>query len=309
MLIKSLSKEQKEVVYAIEDGSSIFVTGSAGTGKSHLLKYLKKNYISFNFTITASTGIAAVNIGGQTIYSWAGIGLGNMSFEELRTKFASVKFSQIRKRIKLTKMLAIDEISMIPAKVLDLIDQLFRFVRRNENPFGGMQMILMGDFLQLPPVDIENNKFCIFADSWKDLDPIQINLTSFFRQQDKATIKTLENIRFGNIDEDDIRLLDSRVGIEDENANIKPTILVTHNYQADSINKENLKEIDSHSMVYEAKFSGNKDKFEFLQKNCLASASLELKVGCQVMMLKNTYRDEDVVNGSLGKVIKFSKRK
>lgn len=308
MLISSLSPEQKKVVYAIEDGFSVFVTGSAGTGKSYLLKYLKKNYAAFNFALTASTGISAVNIGGQTIYSWAGIGLGNMTFEQLKPLISSVKFSQIRKRIKLTKMLAIDEISMIPASVFNLIDQTFRFIRRNDKPFGGMQMVLLGDFLQLPPVDIINDKFCIFSDSWQELNPIIINLKAIFRQQDKNIIKTLENIRFGIINDDDINLLNSRIDLEDD-GDISPTILVSHNNQARSINEHNLQKIEQESVFYEAKFSGNKARFDFLKKNCLAEVNLELKKDCQVMMLKNTYREDGVVNGSLGRVIRFTTKK
>jgi ATP-dependent DNA helicase PIF1 len=308
MLISTLSEEQKEVVYAIEDGLSVFVTGSAGTGKSYLLKYLKKNYAAFNFAITASTGISAVNIQGQTIYSWAGIGLGNMSFEQLKTLISSVKFSQIRKRIKTTKMLAIDEISMIPASVFNLIDQVFRFVRRNNEPFGGMQMVLLGDFLQLPPVDIANDKFCIFCESWKELNPKLVKLKNIFRQQDKNIIKTLENIRFGNINNEDINLLNSRINV-DIDQSIIPTNLVSHNHQAKNINEYNLNKISEDSVYYEAKFSGNKSKFDFLKKNCLADVNLELKKGCQVMMLKNTYREDGVVNGSLGKVIRFTNKK
>src|SRR5690606_36062884 len=120
MSISSLSEEQKQVIYAIEDGNNVFVTGSAGTGKSYLLQYLKRNYTSSGLHITASTGAAAVNIGGQTLHSWAGIGLGNLPAEQLIKNLFSSKFSRIRRRIKLAKMLAIDEISMISPQIFDL---------------------------------------------------------------------------------------------------------------------------------------------------------------------------------------------
>ena len=110
--IADLSEDQKKVIYAIEDGSNIFVTGSAGTGKSHLLKYLKENYLDSGLHITASTGIAAVNVSGQTIHSWAGIGLANIPLKNILENILSRKFSYLRKRIRSTIMLAIDEISM-----------------------------------------------------------------------------------------------------------------------------------------------------------------------------------------------------
>jgi len=147
--IANLSEDQKKVIYAIEDGYSVFVTGSAGTGKSHLLRYLKENYLDSGLHITASTGIAAVNVSGQTIHSWAGIGLANIPLENILENILSKKFSYLRRRIRTTIMLAIDEISMISSEVFDILDNVFRTVRDDERPFGGIQMILFGDFFSI----------------------------------------------------------------------------------------------------------------------------------------------------------------
>ncbi|MCE3255127.1 MAG: hypothetical protein K0R25_621 [Rickettsiaceae bacterium] len=313
MSIKLLSEEQKKVVYAIEDGDSVFVSGSAGTGKSHLLQYLKANYSDAGLHITASTGIAAVNVGGQTLHSWAAIGLGNLPAEQIIENMFSAKFSRIRRKLKLAKMLAIDEISMISAPVFDLLNELLKAVRENDKPFGDLQIILFGDFLQLPPVNrsgelADNYQFCFQSNAWKELSPKPIMLKTVFRQEDEGFVRLLNNVRFGKIDESDIESLKSRIGLQEEPSALRPTILASHNAQADAINQIELKKITSNSQVFAAKFSGDSSKIDFLRKNCLASDSLELKVGAQVMMLKNTYQKDGVINGSLGIIREFSKK-
>ncbi len=119
----------------------------------------------------------------------------------------------------------------------------------------------------------------------------------------------LENIRFGKIDNEAIDILKSRFQIIDQNPAIKPTILVTHNYQMDSINEASLKNIPEKSHFFEASYKGNAKKIETLKKNCLAQENLELKIGCQVMMLKNTYQKDGIINGSLGVIQGFTFKK
>jgi ATP-dependent DNA helicase PIF1 len=313
MSIKLLSKEQKEAVYAIEDGESIFVSGSAGTGKSYLLQYLKTNYCDHGLHITASTGIAAVNVGGQTLHSWAAIGLGNLPAEQIIENLFSAKFSRVRRKLKLAKMLAIDEISMISAPVFDLINELLKAIRQNDKPFGGLQLILFGDFLQLPPINRDGQmasdyQFCFQSQAWKDLDPRSIMLKTVFRQADQSFVNLLNNIRFGKLNDEDLNILKSRINLPEQNSAIRPTILASHNAQVDAINRVELQKIVNSSQVFNAKFSGNSTKKDFLRKNCLAPESMELKVGAQVMMLKNTYQKEGIINGSLGIIQDFSKK-
>jgi ATP-dependent DNA helicase PIF1 len=246
MSIKLLSEEQKQAVYALEDGENIFISGSAGTGKSYLLQYLKANYSDSGLHITASTGIAAVHVGGQTLHSWAAIGLGNLPSEQIIENLFSAKFSRVRRKLKLAKMLAIDEISMISAPVFDLINELLKAVRQSEKPFGGLQLILFGDFLQLPPVNRDNQlsdnyQFCFQSKAWKELRPKPIMLKTVFRQEDKNFVKLLNNIRFGQIDDDDILTLKSRINLPEKVSAIKPTILASHNAQVDAINQLELK--------------------------------------------------------------------
>lgn len=312
MSISLLSSKQKDAVYAIEDGDNVFITGSAGTGKSFLLQYLKRNYLSSGLHITASTGIAAINVGGQTIHSWSGIGLGNLPIEQLIRNFSTAKFARLRRKIKTTNMLAIDEISMISAKTLDLLNELFQDIRKSKKAFGGMQVILFGDFLQLPPIDrnpeSQNYDFCFHSKAWEELNLKSIILDKAFRQNDEHFVNLLNNIRIGKLNEDDIEILESRFNLSDNDNLVKPTILVTHNAQMESINKKALAEISDESKFYEAKFSGDLSKIENLRKNCIAHEKLELKKGCQVMMLKNTYQKDGVINGSLGVVRNFSRK-
>jgi ATP-dependent DNA helicase PIF1 len=306
MSISLLSDEQKQVIYSIEDGDNIFITGSAGTGKSYLLQYLKRNYTHTGLHITASTGIAAVNIGGQTLHSWSGIGLGNLPLEQIIQNLFSAKFNRIRRRIKTAHMLAIDEISMISAKTFDLLNNLFKAVRENDRPFGGLQLILFGDFLQLPPIERNSNyHFCFHSEAWRELELRTFILKKVFRQQDESLVRLLDNIRFGNIGTEDIEILQSRFNLRDEN-NIKPTMLVTHNTQVETINNHELNKISQATQIFNAEFSGDISKFDFLRKNCLAGEVLKLKLGAQVMMLKNTYQKESVINGSLGIIKDFS---
>ena len=313
MSIKLLSPDQKQAVYLIEDGDSIFVSGSAGTGKSYLLQYLKANYLDAGLHITASTGIAAVNVGGQTLHSWAAIGLANLPAEQIIENLFSAKFSKIRRKLKLAKMLAIDEISMISAPVFDLLNDLLKAVRQNDQPFGGLQLILFGDFLQLPPVNrdgqlAEDYQFCFQSKAWAELNPKHLLLKTVFRQEDADFVDLLNNIRFGKINDNDIQTLKSRINLTDEISAIKPTILASHNSQVDAINQKELQKIGNNSQIFTAKFSGDSAKIDFLKKNCLANVSLELKVGAQVMMLKNTYQKEGIINGSIGVIKEFSKK-
>jgi ATP-dependent DNA helicase PIF1 len=307
----TLSFEQRAIIEAFEEGKSLFITGGAGSGKSYLLSFLKRHYSQLGLEVTASTGIAAVNIGGATIHSWAGIGLANMPIAQILENIFSAKFSRIRRRIKQVRALAIDEISMISAEVLEILDQVFRAVRENDKPMGGVQMLFFGDFLQLPPInrDTRNFSFCFNSKAWEELNPQVFLLTEIFRQHDQQFIKILNNMRMGILEEDDREALMARVKAKDDNCAIKPTILTTHNFKVEKINEIELKNIPSLEVTHQAEYFGLPDRIEFLKKNCIASALLTLKVGAQVMMIKNTYQKEGIINGSLGVVRDFSSKK
>lgn len=306
-----LSDLQQTAVNYFLLGENVFISGGAGCGKSYLINFLKNNYSQLGLEITASTGISAVNVGGATIHSWAGIGLANQPLEHILENLNSFKFSKIKQRIKATNCLIIDEISMISAEVFDLLNQVLQKVRKNPKPMGGLQVLLFGDFLQLPPVNNNKNntQYCFNSQTWQDLNLKNVILNESFRQSDAKFVEILNHIRFGNINEDVKQLLSSRIAINDNSPAIKPTVLTTHNQRADEINQQFLQQITTEAKTFTATYKGNENKIAFLKKNCLAYETLSLKVGAQVMMIKNSLQKEGVVNGSIGIVKDFSNKK
>lgn len=301
-----LSESQRLAVDLVKQGKNVFITGPAGTGKSYLLNYLKKELSNRYFHVTATTGIASINIGGVTLHSWAGLGIEQVPISELIKKIFSANGSRLRNKLLTAEILAIDEVSMLSKDTFELLDNLLRKVREIEFPFGGIQLILFGDFLQLPPV--RSDMFCFESVSWIEADIKIIELKEVFRQQDERFVKLLNNIRFGIKDEKDLEILKGR-SYSVDGCSIKPTILSTHNVIVDKINYSMLSKLQAMERLFVAEYEGNKIKIEFLKKNCIAQDELYLKIGAQVMMLKNTYQKEGIYNGSIGIVTGFSVKK
>lgn len=287
--MNTLSIDQENAIKSIKEGKNVFISGSAGTGKTFLLKHIKT--IIPNIHLTASTGIASVNIGGQTIHSWSGIGLGNLPVNKLQFS------SKVISRVKFAKILAIDEISMISSETFELINTVAKFIRKNNNLFGGIQLVLFGDFFQLPPV---NGDFCFNSGIWSELKLENFILKKVFRQSDEKFIDILNDIRYAKLNKNTLSFLTTRINCKcmDE---IQPTILVSHNDQADKINNLEFEKISGPKYVFKAKYKGTDQlKIDFLKKNCIAYDILELKKGSRVMMLKNTFIDQGIINGSVG---------
>ncbi len=303
-----IPQEKKDVLQAIANGDNVFITGSAGTGKSYLLKLIKDIYNPYGFALAASTGIAAVQIGGVTIHSWAGIGKGDAPREQIIEHLDSFKGSKQRKQMRAARILAIDEVSMISADTFELLDYVLRYVRRVDAPFGGIQLILLGDFLQLPPISQGENysRFCFESDVWSGLKIKTYELKQIYRQQDQRLVALLNNLRFGTLTSEDKQTLESRMNLDHSFLPIKPTILTTHNYLAEEANKAELSSISGRSFSFEQQASGVPARIAFLQKYCLAPVLLELKIGAQVMMIRNSYFKDGVINGSIGIVRDFT---
>lgn len=307
----ALSEEQEHVIELARRKMNIFYTGSAGTGKSILLRELIKTLKTMYgndgaVAVTASTGLAACNISGITLHSFAGIGLGIGDETTLLKKIKkSVKHKERWKNIK---ALVIDEVSMIDGNLLDKLDGIAKTLRRSRKPFGGIQVILCGDFFQLPPVTKADKqmKFAFQSESWKQAIDATIILKKVFRQQgDNRFIEMLNEMRTGMISDSTmsefIKL--SRPLRDDE---IIPAELFSTRAEVENANYSRLATLPGQTMTYDASDGGvleNEEVRKKLLDNFLAPKKLELKIGAQVMNIKNM--DSTLVNGSLGKVLAF----
>lgn len=294
---------QSQALKILKSGENVFLTGSAGTGKTFLLNqfigYLKKKKI--NVGITASTGIAATHIGGRTIHSWAGMGIERKLTPKKITKL--LKKKETRKRIKEARILIIDEISMLDADRLDLVDEICRAARNPFMPFGGIQIILSGDFFQLPPIDKEA-RFAYDSASWKESKIRVCYLDEQFRQEDLVFTGLLNKIRGNEAGEKEFSLLKSRL-----NKSIsffdKPTKLYTHNADVDAINSFELSRVSGKESAFQMTERGPKELINMIKKACLAPEKLKLKIGAVVMFIKNNF-EAGYVNGTLGKIVGFN---
>ncbi|CCE61848.1 hypothetical protein TPHA_0B01750 [Tetrapisispora phaffii CBS 4417] len=307
----TLSEEQKTIIKLAKDGHNIFYTGSAGTGKSvllrELIKVLKSQHGSDSVAVTASTGLAACNIGGTTVHSFAGIGLGKEDAERLVSKvYKSIRH---RERWKNIKILVIDEISMIDSSLLDKLDYIAKKLRKNNFPFGGIQLIFCGDFFQLPPVKKTNDptvKKAFESDLWNNAFNITVKLENVFRQKgDLEFISMLEKARLGKIDDEtekQFKQLDRML----DNDDIAPAQLFPTRKEVEIANISQLRILKGDIYAYTSIDGGSiKDPKmrQNLLENFMAPKVLPLKVGAQVMMIKNV--DSTLVNGSLGKIVAF----
>lgn len=303
-LLDSLSDDQLRAFNEVNNGHSVCITGKGGTGKSYLLDVIQE---LLGCTVTASTGIAALNVGGATIHSWSGLGIGRISGERLvaimRNKARQYNDGTLD-RLKNVKRLAIDEISMLEGDFVEKLDELLRIVRENDSPFGGTQMLFLGDFLQLPP--IKHNgipRFAFETQPWKDLGVKVCMLNKCFRQKDQEFADLLDDIRNGNVTSEVVSYLNSRFIAIDPDPAHPGLIIHTHNAGCDQINAEGLSQTDGKEQVYTARDTCVHESFAAqLDKNCLASKSLTLREGCRVMLLKNLDTYGGLVNGSMGTI-------
>lgn len=306
-----LSKEQESVLQLAEAGHNIFYTGSAGSGKSVLLremiKILKRKYGDDQVAVTASTGLAACNIGGVTVHSFAGVGLGNGEVTKLYRKVRRSR--KHMKRWESVSALVIDEISMLDGELLDKLDFIAQKIRKNRKPFGDIQVIFCGDFFQLPPVSKDTSsttKFAFESTVWKEGIDMTILLTKVFRQQgDTKFIEMLNKMRLGQIDaetEMEFKKLNRPLPQDD----IIPAELYSTRSEVERANYSRLNKLPGKAHIFRAIDGGaleDRELREKLLQNFLAPKELQLKIGAQVMMIKNI--DATLVNGSLGKVIDF----
>ncbi|VFQ78693.1 unnamed protein product [Cuscuta campestris] len=302
------NQEQLQVLDAISKGKSVFVTGSAGTGKTllvqHIIKLLRKVHGRSGVYVTASTGIAACALNGCTLHSFAGIGLGEASAEELLHKVNSNRTAL--HRWKEAKVLIIDEISLISGEVFDKLEFIARKIRsepgsHGEMIWGGIQLVGSGDFHQLPPIfDNNTNKFAFEASSWNMVFDMQIDLTAVFRQSDPRLIKLLRGIRTGTYDSEDLKLLESRCS--DLEADPLAVKLFPRTDDVDRVNRMHLESLHKDLIGYRAFDSGI---WKEGLRTGIAPDYVELCVGARVMLTKNLDSRGKLVNGAAGTVVSF----
>ncbi len=295
---------QGEALSVLKTGANVFLTGEPGSGKTHTINafiaWLRAAGIEP--AVTAATGIAATHIGGMTLHSWSGIGIASELSEVELDLIASKE--HVARRINNAKLLIIDEISMLSATTFEMVDRVCREVRRQQKPFGGLTVVLVGDFFQLPPIQKGNSEsnFAYTSSSWRDLNPIVCYLTEQHRQDDTDFLEVLSAIRSGLVEELHHERLRAR---QDKDA---PAFgipkLFSHNVDVDRLNAEELAKLPGESKFFHMDEKGRDRLIEGLKRGCLSPETLELKNDAVVMFTKNSPQGR-FVNGTLGRISGF----
>ncbi|MDB4835503.1 DEAD/DEAH box helicase [Cyclobacteriaceae bacterium] len=307
---------QKALDLVENQQQSIFLTGKAGTGKTTFLKYFRERN-KRKMVVLAPTGIAAINAKGQTIHSFFNLSFGPLLIEDYQyhpdNLLETMKYNKTKiKLIKELEVLVIDEISMVRVDILDMIDRILRVIKKNSIlPFGGVQLVLIGDIFQLPPIVSDDLKpilspyykspFFFSANSYLDLNPGYIELDKVYRQADYEFVQLLNKIRVNHMCPSDYQQLNQRVNALRKEGESYIT-LATHNHQVNHINASELGKLKSNTHIFDAKIDGT------FSKNSLPTEDqLELKEGAQIMFIKNDLHDpRRFYNGSIGEIVEIS---
>ncbi len=334
--LHTLTKEQRSVIFNLLKGENIFLTGGGGVGKSYLLStiykeypYLKSNYQKYNnstlkqtrIQMCALTGCASLLLGhkAKTLHSWAGIGLGKGTVSELYVKIS--KNGKAKKNWLCTDLLIIDEISMMTSELFDKLNEIGKKIRRNNKPFGGIQLLLVGDFYQLPPVN-KTNEATIFAfesSSWNNVITCSIELTVIQRQKDEIFQNILKEARIGSLTKTSCNIIKQYQGRDWKSNKIRPTLLFPRRAEVDMINDSNIRALKGRRFTYKAHlvydgkvpedFSENSEQFQRVLQSfdydAPYSKDLELIQDAQIMLIANIDPDNGLVNGSRGVIVDF----
>jgi len=294
---------QEQAIEILKTGANVFLTGEPGSGKTHTVNqyadYLKEHNIAP--AITASTGIAATHLNGITIHSWAGIGIKeNLSKRDLE-KIA--KTSYIKKRVEKAKILIIDEISMLEAQTFTLVDLVCKQIFQSKEPFGGLQVVVVGDFFQLPPIG-KQAEFAFKSVAWGKANFAVCYLTEQYRQDDESFLTMLSAIRANGFNNKHLQSIETRV-IKFEQTPKDVTRIFSHNADVDRVNSQELAQLPGKAEFFYMFSRGQRNFVDNLKKGCLSPETLELKKDACVMFTKNNIK-EGFVNGTIGKVIGFN---
>ncbi|WP_298445623.1 PIF1 family ATP-dependent DNA helicase, partial [Ferrimicrobium sp.] len=297
---------QAQALARLMKGDSVFLTGPPGAGKSYVLREFVRlaRRRGTAVAVTASTGIAATQIGGVTIHSWSGIGVRDHLTPNDLANLSSK--DRLVRRYLTTDILIIDEISMLSGTFLTMLDQLVRTMRGTDEPFGGLQIVLVGDMFQLPPINRGSTEidFAFQSNAWRDLDPLPCYLTEQHRQSGDELSEVLRAMRDASISQQHLAILNSRVGVRPTDDH-EPTQLYSHNVDVDSMNTKRLARITGEARTYVMELRGPPAIVEPMRRGILAPDELTLKVDAEVMFVAN---DQNLryANGSLARVVDLS---
>ncbi|KAE9591059.1 putative DNA helicase [Lupinus albus] len=302
------TEEQKSVLSSVSQGNSVFITGAAGTGKTKLVgeivKLLNKLHTPSKVFVTASTGVAAILIKGQTLHSFAGIRYHTDDPKILYDSIMSRKGAYWRWRK--VKALVIDEIGMVDARLFDNLERVARKLRGVDETWGGIQLVVVGDFCQLPPIPDDDSvvKYAFEADCWNESFDFMIELTKILRQSDPRFIELLQRIRMGESNPEDLSFLKSYCS--KKKSDLSAVQLFPRKKNVTKVNEERLKSLQKSVVVYRAVDSGAKDRMRQLNQG-IAPDEVSICVGARVMLVKNMHIQEGLVNGATGTVVELVK--
>ncbi len=314
---------QEQALTILKTGTNVFLTGEPGSGKTHTVNSFVASLRARGIepAVTASTGIAATHIGGMTIHSWAGIGIKRKLDRHDLARIAANK--GITGRVRRATVLIIDEVSMLSPETLGMVDAVCRMVRGNLDPFGGIQVVLVGDFFQLPPIEerkpeseeqsgqgeliiqIEETggRFAYDAPVWKQANPTVCYLTEQYRQDDAEYLGVLSAIRHNEFGDAHAAHIEKRK-IEYRASPENVPKLFSHNVDVDRVNTEMLGKLPGDAKEFKMSWGGPAPIVAALKKGCLSPAVLELKPGASIMFTKNNPK-AGFSNGTLGVVERF----
>jgi len=297
-----MNEKQQKCFNLFKEGKNIFLTGMAGSGKSFLIDKMRNE--KENVVVTATTGCAGYLLNAKTLHSWAGVGIGKGTVQEL--------VKRARKNLRMwlkVETLIIDEVSMISPDFFDKLNEVAKKIRTEDTPFGGIQLILVGDFCQLPPVD--SQKLLFESEAFKECNFECVYLDQIYRQTDQKFQNLLNNIRMGQPSQDDIQLLKSKI-ITSRKGLKKMPLIFSVNRDVDEINDYHLNKLlkkgytlREYQAFTETKKLYSDELITNFDKKAIYPQTLKLTEKCLVMCLANLDFDRGIVNGSIGEVCGF----
>ncbi len=298
--------KQKIALEILRAGKNVFLTGSAGTGKTYVLnqyiKYLRERGVKP--AVVAPTGIAASHLGGMTIHSFFGLGITEKISDEYLKQLFYRKF--LHNRLGNLKVLIVDEVSMVSPELFVSMDKILREFKHSVKPFGGIQIVLSGDFFQLPPISEsgKEERFAWQTDLWENADLKVCYLEEKFRQDDPILINILDEIRSNDVSEESMEVFRSCYKKE-LTSKFRATRLYTHNVDVDRINESELNKLSGELKIFSAFRKGLRKNTEKIFQTSLLTEELRLKKEAVVIFIKNNL-EKGYINGTLGRVVDFT---